>query len=108
MSQSGPGNLLDHIPAEQLKETNILVSEPEVPRRVLGDGMHVSARNAPDRNKSVTLQIAECALRGDPNAPASILKKRIRSFSIEFSVAVVKSGDLPILPAMQTTSSEPN
>ena len=66
--------------------------------------MHDSARNAPDRNESVTLQIAEFARRGDPHSPASILKKRTRSNSIEFPVAPVEGGDLPILPLVQTTS----
>src|SRR5262249_6813758 len=105
MSESGPGNLLDHIPAEQLKETCILVGDPEILRAVLGDAMHGSARDTADWDKSVILQIAEFAQCGDPDSPAGILKKRIRSTSIEFPVALVEGGNLPILPSVQTTSS---
>src|SRR5262245_55385911 len=109
MSQPGPGKLLHHLAAEQLKKTSILVGDPEILRRVFGDAMHGSARDATDGDKPVILQVAEFACRGDPDAPASILKKRKRSKSIEFPVASVESGDLPILPAVQPASrSEPD
>src|SRR5262249_26108274 len=87
----------------------LLIGDPEISCRVLGDAMHGSARDAADGDKSVILQVAEFACRRDPDAPASILKKRIRVLSIEFAVASVERGDLPILPAVQTTgSSEPD
>ena len=37
---------------------------------------HVLARNAANRGKPVALQIAKCAIVGDPNLPKIILKKR--------------------------------
>src|SRR4030095_15008125 len=109
MSQLGPRNPLDHIPAEQLKETSILVGDPEILRRVLGDALHEAAGDAADGDKSVILQVANPVKSGNPNSPASILKKRIRSKAIEFPVASVESGDLPILPSVQTIAgAEPN
>src|SRR5215471_15298095 len=79
MSQAGPGNLLDHPPLEQAKKPKLLISDPQIPRRVLGDGVHYPAGNAPCENKSVIFQVPDSAKRGDPNPASSVLKKRLQS-----------------------------
>src|SRR5262249_31440020 len=105
ISQPGPGNALDHIPAGESKETGILVGDPEIPGSVFGNTIHHSAWKALYRNKSVTLQLAEFAMCGNPNSPARILKKRLRSNSIAFPVAPAERGDLSVLPLVQVTST---
>src|ERR1700722_14314653 len=76
MSQPGPRNLLDYAAPEQMKKTVIQVGDPQISPRVPGDGIHNPPGNAVYRNKSVILQVANPAKRGDPNSPAIILKKR--------------------------------
>jgi hypothetical protein len=58
-SQPGLRNLLDPIFRGQTKKTEILVNQPQIPSRVLGDGVHVSARNAADRSKLAIFQVAD-------------------------------------------------
>src|SRR5262249_53709425 len=70
---------------------------------------HGSAGNDACRSEPVILQIAEGAQRGNPNASAIILKKRVRIKSIQFSVRFATSGarnrDLPVLPSVQAATS---
>src|SRR6266566_4394337 len=86
-SQPGPGSLLDLITRRQAKKTEILVGDPQIPRGVRGDGMHDSAGNAADGNIPVILQVADPAKRGDPDSPATVLKKGLQLVSWQ-SIAI--------------------
>lgn len=118
-SQLGPGNLLHHIPPEQLKKGVMLVGNPHVAGGVLGDGSHRSAGNTAHGNVPIIFQIAEPMQCGAPNSPAIILKKRMWKFA-RFSVAFIAVGqlrcatlagnrNLPVGPFVQAaTGGEPN
>src|SRR5262249_6690339 len=66
MSELVPRKLLDQLAPAQMKQTEILISNPQIASIVLTDGTTNSARNAIDRNKPVVLQISERVL---PDAP---------------------------------------
>src|SRR5262245_27379781 len=80
MSQLRPRNLPDLTPAEQMKKTEIFISDPQIPGGVFNDAKHVSAGNTADGNKPVILHIAEAARGSYPDSAAIILKKRSHSF----------------------------
>src|SRR6202035_4963832 len=105
MPHSGPRNLLELTPPDQMQETQILVGYPQTPCSVLGDGIHLSAGNGAYRNKPVILQVAEPSLRGDPNSPAIILKEGIGVISIQFPVLFsgAVNRNLPVSPSVQAT-----
>src|SRR6266404_782869 len=59
MSQCRPGNLLDLTPSDQMKETGLLVDDPQTPRFVLNDRKLVSSGKTLYRNKSAILEVSE-------------------------------------------------
>src|SRR5262249_9821599 len=112
MSQRGPRDLLNFTARKQLKETELLVVDPKIPRLVLNNGKHTpAAGNAAYRIEAVILQVADAAKRSDPDSPAIILKERMRSMSIEVAVGCAGAGNrnLPVIPSVQAARScEPN
>src|SRR5262249_51386857 len=125
-SQAGPGNLLDHIVPQQMKKTEFLVGNPQIPCGVFNDRTRNSAGNGAYRNKPVIFKVAEPTNRGDPNSPAIILKQRMRVKSVELPVSFVAAGywlcaapglraalavnrNLPVIPSVQAvTGAEPD
>jgi hypothetical protein len=96
-SEPGPGNLLDlSPPAEQVKETVLFVDDPQVPRIVFADGKHISAGNAADGSKPVMGQVANAAIRRDPDLPGSIQEKRLHP---EFDTVRPQSSVTPSVQA---------
>src|SRR5262249_17963499 len=70
MSQRGPRDLLNFTARKQLKETELLVVDPKIPRLVLNNGKHTpAAGNAAYRIKAVILKVAHAAKRSDPDSP---------------------------------------
>src|SRR5580658_469973 len=65
--------------------------------------MHIPAVDAAHGNKATILNVADAVKRGDPESPASILKKRTRDKPIEFPFAAVVRNDLPVSPSVQGT-----
>src|SRR6266566_5956070 len=59
-----------------MKKTVRLVVDPEIPRALLGDGMHDPTRDRPNGNKPPILKIGNAAKRRDPNSPALVPKER--------------------------------
>src|SRR5580700_10988318 len=96
MSHLGPRNLLDHMAPEQLKETEI-VGDPQIPLTILGDRINHSLRHAFDRKKPVIPKVPELAGGGDPNSPATILKKGVRRKPVQFPLLFVAVGVCRIL-----------
>src|SRR5690242_1539179 len=71
--------------------------------------MHISAGKSAYRNKPVILEKAELVKGRDPDSPSTILKKRIRSIPIDFSVSPAKRRNLSIDPFVQTANGpKPN
>src|SRR5271166_4704893 len=75
MSQLTPRDLFDHSPLLQMEKA-LIGGDPDIPRTVLGDGMHVSARHRTHGNKPAILEVSNPAGRGDPNSPLTVLKER--------------------------------
>src|SRR5215470_8681056 len=103
MSQLIPGNLLDDHAAPQMKQTEILVGDPQTPLSVLCDGTRTPAGYAADWNKPVIVQVTEFAKRDNPNSPASILKKRARDISALPGLcgATAVNRKSPVIPSVQ-------
>ena len=74
LSETDPRNLLDLVSRRQAKKTMFLVRDPKISCTVFGDAMHRAARNAIYSNKSVILQMPECARRGDPNKKRNMMQ----------------------------------
>src|SRR5262245_44619830 len=113
MSQAVPRNLLHFISRGHTIETVILVGDANIPRLILGHTMHGPAGNAAYGDKTVILQVADAAKRGDPDSPAMILKKGVGIESAEFPVWFAAAGasnrNASIVPSVQATNSgQPN
>src|SRR5690349_8781908 len=61
-----------------MKETLILVADPEIPRTVRGAGKHNSARPGDYGNKPIILKEGNSAIREDPDSPAIVLREGLK------------------------------
>src|SRR6476620_621706 len=59
-------------------EKPLLMTHPDVPCTVVGEGIDDSVRYGCDGNKPVGLEKGNPALRPDPQLPASVLKEGMR------------------------------
>src|SRR4029453_11936469 len=59
-------------------EESLLMTHPDVPCAVVGEGIDDSVRYGCDGNKPVGLEKGNPALRPDPHLPASVLKEGMR------------------------------
>jgi len=75
VSECGPWNPLQRIAWRQLKEAEVAVGDPQIPRGVLGEGAHEPAGSR-GSNKPVLLHVADPGQCGDPGSPLRVLKKR--------------------------------
>src|SRR4030095_11834979 len=75
--EAGPGDEFYHTRSEQM-EKPLLMTHPDVPCTVVGEGIDDSVRHGCYRNKPLGLKKGNPALRPDPHLPASILKEGIR------------------------------
>src|SRR5215472_11040500 len=87
MSKPGPGNLFNLTSLGKPKKAVILVGDPQVSRSVLGDRTNNSAGNGAYGNKPAILHVAEPVSCGNPDPPATVLKKRVRDVSVESAVS---------------------
>src|SRR6478609_3525731 len=62
-----------------MKETLILVADPEIPRTVPGARKHQSARHGAYANKPAILKVGNPATRKDPDSPAIVLSEGAHS-----------------------------
>src|SRR4029453_613399 len=74
--EPGPGDAFYRTPLEQMKKP-ILMTHPDVPRTVLGEGIDDSVRYRAYGHKPVRLKKANPGLRSDPNLPAVVLEEGI-------------------------------
>ena len=74
-----PGNALDETRFEQMEQP-LLMTHPQVPCTVAGDGMHDPVRYGSCGNKPAGLEKGDSALRPHPNLPAIVLKDGLRDF----------------------------
>src|SRR4029453_4945023 len=75
--EPGPGDEFDHPLSEQMEEP-LLMTHPDVPCTVVGEGIDDSVRCGCYGNKPVGLEKGNPALRPDPHLPASVLKQGMR------------------------------
>src|ERR1700687_1062430 len=73
-SECGPWNLLELIVRRQSQEADVAVGDPQIPRGVLGEGLH-QPTGSRRRNKPVIFQEADRGQRGNPDSPARVLKE---------------------------------
>src|SRR5678815_4942966 len=88
-----PGDEFYHTRSEQM-EKPLLMTHPDVPCTVVGEGIDDSVRYGCYGNKPVGLEKGNPALRPDPQLPASVLKEGMRLvrqptvFAIHLDLAV--------------------
>src|SRR5208283_5915179 len=87
----------------QVQKTRIL-RKPEVALVVAGDGMHFSAMRSVDRNKPAVLNVDKSTASERPDAPAIILKERLRRI-IRLSASFADSRHLSVIPPVQTVAT---
>ena len=75
--EPGPGDAFDHTLLEQM-EKPLLMTHPDVPCTVVGEGIDDAVRYGCDGNKPVRLEKGNPAWRPDPHSPASVLKEGVR------------------------------
>src|SRR5262245_46270980 len=61
------------------------------------------------RKEPVVRKVASCVQGGNPDSPATVLKKRVGNVSIELPVLLhatgMRNGNLPAVPPIQATGS---
>jgi hypothetical protein len=80
------------------------VAEPNIPRTVLGDGLHASQGRGAYGNEPAILEPGNPVRRGGPNSPAIILKEGLHII-IRQSVAFPIYRDLTVVPSVQAIKS---
>src|SRR4029453_9434355 len=75
--EPGPGDEFYNTRSEQM-EKPLLMTHPDVPCTVVGEGIDDSVRYGCYGNKPVGLEKGNPALRPDPQLPASVLKEGMR------------------------------
>src|SRR4029453_6433156 len=75
--EPGPGDEFYNTRFEQM-ENPLLMTHPEVPCTVVGEGKDDSVRYGCYGNKPVGLKEGNAALRPDPHLPVSVLKEGLR------------------------------
>src|ERR1700723_3640945 len=97
-----------------MKNTLMLVADPEIPRTVRGHRMHHGAgiRDSAGINiqgdKPAVLEVGNPAQRGRQNSPMIVLKQRLDTI-IRQSISLSINGNLSILPSVQAIDSpQPN
>src|SRR4029450_3134128 len=74
--EPGPGDEFHHARFQEM-EKPLLVTHPDVPRTVVGEGIDDSVWYGCDGSKPVGLEKGNPALGPDPNLPASVLKESV-------------------------------
>src|ERR1700739_4708198 len=86
-----------------MKETLVLVADPDIPRIVAGDGMELSGGHGAYGDKPAMLEIGNAARGGDPGPPAIILKKALRRIIGQSTVFLAVNRNLIAIPPVQTS-----
>ena len=105
--EPGPGDAFDHTLSEQM-EKPFLMTHPDVPCTVLGEGKDDSVRYGCYGNKPVRLEKGNPALRSDPQLPATVLKEGMRLIR-QPTVGNLPNRTLRVgpLPAVSPLTGEP-
>ena len=93
-----------------MKKTVILVADPEIPRAVPGDGMHVSAGHAADGNKPAILEVGDPAHAWRPKFARDHPERGTPTpSSWQSTASLAVNRNLPVLPSVQAIdSAKPN
>ena len=101
----GPGDLFDHTPPQQMKQTLIRWLIQRFPALSPAMAMHYSAGHTAHGNKPAILEVGNSAARGDPNSPAIVLKKGLHGIIRQSTVSLAVNRNLPVFPSVQAIVS---
>src|SRR5215469_8706888 len=76
MPECGPGHRFDPMVGVQRNQAYILVRDPDISGRIVGDSINCPARNSLLRHEPVFVEVPEFVQGGNPDSTPTVLEER--------------------------------